>query len=257
MKDCLTIQSIADQKQPTLRIVFLVGLLALLSARPAYTDQTPAPSAEEIVEKMLSAYASCKSYTDAGRVQTIFITKLGRRTEIKPFSTAFIRPAAFRFEFQNRRGEEEWNRYIVWRQGASVKSWWALKPEVREFDELSLAIGSATGVSGGSAFRIPALLMPDSIRGASIKSLIGLKLLGEEEFEAILTYKIEGQDGRGNTETLWIDKQRFLILKVFEKRKFEPTANHDGFEVEGTTFYNPQINEAVPAEKLAFNAPTK
>jgi len=120
MKHRITIQSITNQKRSVLKIVFLVALVALLSSRQAYTDQTPAPSAEEIVGKALSAYASCKSYADAGRVQIIFLTKLGRRTEIKPFSTAFVRPDAFRFEFQSRRGEEEWNRYIVCTRGAAA-----------------------------------------------------------------------------------------------------------------------------------------
>src|SRR5262245_24338055 len=257
MKHRITIQSITNQKRPSLRIVFLVAFLAFLSARPAHTYQTPMLSAEEIVGKAISAYASCKSYMDAGRVRTIFLTKLGRRTDIKPFSTAFVRLDAFRFEFQSRRGEEEWNIYIVWRQGNSVKSWWTIKSEGRESNELSSAIAGATGVSSGSAHRIPALLMPDLIRGSSVKCLTGMKLLGEEEVETKSDYKIEGQDLRGNTETLWIDKQRFLILKIFEKRKFEPNATREGFETETTTFYDPQINEAVLAEKLAFNPPAK
>jgi hypothetical protein len=109
---------------------------------------------------MIAAYASCQSYMDTGQVKTVYLTQRGRRTEVRPFSTAFVRPDAFRFEFQNRRGEEEWDRYIVWKQGVVIKSWWTLKPEGREFAELSLAIAGATGVSGGSSCGYPVCSCP-------------------------------------------------------------------------------------------------
>jgi hypothetical protein len=240
-----------------LRIVLLVIALALFGASPAYTEQAGAPTAQQIIEQSVAAYESCNSYLDSGRVQILFITSQGRRTVVRPFTTAFVRPSAFRFEFQDRLGEYEWTQYIVWRQDAAIKSWYSITPGVRDFDNLSLAIAGATGVSGGSANRIPSLLMPDLFRGSVIKSLTGLKLAGEEQVEGKAVYKIEGQNHRGGAVTLWIDKQRMLILQVFEKATIPGMGRTADFETETTTFYDPQINEDVPAAKLAFNPPAR
>src|SRR5438128_3110913 len=121
------------------------------------------------MEQMVSVYASCKTYMDTGEVQILFLEKRGRRTVIRPFSTSFVRPADFRFEFQNRRGEREWDIYIVWRHDDSVKTWWSVKPGVMTDRPFPLALAGATGVSGGSAHTIPQLLMPDLISGGRIR----------------------------------------------------------------------------------------
>jgi len=240
-----------------LRIALLAIALALFGASSASTEQAGAPSPQQIVEQAVAAYESCNTYMDSGRVQIIFITSQGRRTVVRPFTTSFVRPAAFRFEFQDRHGEYEWNQYIVWRQDAAIKSWYSIKPVVKDHDNLSSAVAGASGVSGGSANRIPSLLMPDLLRGSAIKSLTGLKLIGEEQVESKAAYKIEGQYPRGGGATLWIDKQRKLILKVFEKRTVPGRGTTEDFETETTTFYDPQINEDVPAARLAFNPPAR
>jgi hypothetical protein len=240
------------KNRDTTTIVLLASLLMLFSTPAAYTQQTSAPTVQQIFEQMMAKYAACQSYMDTGRVNTVFLEKRGRRTVVKPFSTAFVRPDAFRFEFQNRRGEEEWNRYIVWQQGAAVKSFWTIGQQQREYEQLSRALGAAAGVSSLSSTTIPALLMPDSVRGGGLKLLTGLKLLGEEMVEQRAAYKLEGQDLRGTPLTLWLDKERLLILKVFQKNRIEPSGGGESFETEMTTFYDPQINEKVPAARLEF-----
>jgi outer membrane lipoprotein-sorting protein len=242
------------KNRSTTTIILLAGLLMLFSLPTAYTQQTSAPSVQQIFEQMIAAYASCQSYMDTGRVHTVFLEKRGRRTVVKPFSTAFVRPDAFRFEFQDRRGEEEWEHYIVWQQGAAVKSFWTVTQQQREHEQLSSALGTAAGVSSLSSTTIPALLMPDSVRGGRFKSLTGLKLLGEEQVEQRAAYKLEGQDARGTPLTLWLDKERLLVLKTFQKNRIEPRDGRESFETETTTFYDAQINEKVPAARLEFMA---
>ncbi|MBO0860776.1 MAG: hypothetical protein J2P21_20285 [Chloracidobacterium sp.] len=95
MKLRFTVQHITNfnRTRSALIIVFFAALIAIPGARSAHTIQTAAPSAEEIIRKAISAYASCTSYMDVGRVQTTFISERGRRTEVKPFSTSFVRRA--------------------------------------------------------------------------------------------------------------------------------------------------------------------
>lgn len=65
----------------------VLGMLAFVWASGSTLGQQP--SAEKLMEQMASAYASCRSYLDEGEVRTVFLEQNGRRTTIKPFSTAF------------------------------------------------------------------------------------------------------------------------------------------------------------------------
>jgi outer membrane lipoprotein-sorting protein len=55
-------------------------------------------TSEEILDRMVEAYSSCKTYQDSGVVKTIFIQNGGERVVEKRFTTAFVRPDRFRFE---------------------------------------------------------------------------------------------------------------------------------------------------------------
>jgi outer membrane lipoprotein-sorting protein len=239
------------------RCIGLLLFLALLFMPAAGAKQAGSPSAKQVVDQMFSAYASCKTYLDTGEVRTAYLDARGRRTIVLPFSTAFVRPASFRFEFRSRRGEAEWEQYIVWKQDDVVKSWWSIRPGIIADRSFSMSISGATTASGKSSLTIPSMLMSDELRANPIKALTNLRLAGEEKVAARDAYKIEGQDFRGNTTTVWIDKQRFLLLQVFEKRKVRNPDGKGEFETETTTVYDPQINQAVPAPKLAFDPPAQ
>ena len=160
---------------------------------------------------MAAIYAACQSYMDEGEVNTIFIQNKSRRIVTKPFCTAFVRPSSFRFEFRNRYSEEEeWERYVVWTDGISVKTWWTVHPGVYINSSLSRAIAGATGVSSGSAHNIPRLLMPDEIGGSALSSIMDWKLLREEEVGSIIAYVIEGRRHSDRLTNLWVDKQTLL-----------------------------------------------
>jgi hypothetical protein len=79
-----------------------------------------------------------------------------------------------------------------------------------------------------------------------IQSLSQLNLNGEEKVGSKAAYRIEGTDRLNNVITLWIDKENFLLLKTFDRKKF------DTFEVEDTKTYKPQINVDIPPGQLAF-----
>ena len=213
--------------------------------------QDGAMSAQQILEQAISTYASADSYLDEGEVRTLFLDPRGNHTEVKPFSTAFVRPTDFRFEFKHRNDEnEEWQSYVVWRRAEAVKTWWSIDPGVKTAKDLSMAIAGATGVSSGTAMAIPSLLLPELV-GKRFATLRELQLAGEETVDGSDAYRIEGKDFGGRPLTLWIDKDSLLIVKTFQRVKF------DRFETETTTTYKPRVNVAVAEESLAFNAPEK
>lgn len=237
-----------------LATAIFLGFSIIFSAQ---AQQAGTTSAQQIVGQMMAAYASCQSYQDTGEVRTVYQDANRPRTVVQPFSTAFVRSAGFRYEFRSRRGEAEWDQYIIWKQGEEVKSWWSLRPNVITDRSFSMSISGATGVSGKSSLTVPGMLMPDELRAGPIKDLTNLQSLGEETLGTRAAYKVEGKDSLGRPTTIWIDKQNLLLLQVFEKRKISRTDGKGEFEVEASTTYQPQMNEAVPASKLAFDPPAQ
>jgi hypothetical protein len=232
-----------------MRKLLTIGVVVFLFGSVAYSSQEQPPSAKQIVDRMISVYASCNRYVDEGEVRTIFLEGARRRTVVKPFTTAFVRPSDFRFEYKDRFGEGEWNSYIIWKSGESVKTWWSIKSSVESPQNLAAALAAAAGVSSMASTTVPSLLMPEMARGNPINSLSDLRLIGEEKVNGSNAYKIEGIGFRKTTLTLWVDKESLLIVKMYRGVKF------DTFETETTTTYRPQVDVDVAKEKLAFNAP--
>ena len=219
-------------------------LLLLLGASTIFAQQNETPSAKQILDKMVSVYASCSSYADKGESKEVFLDN--RRETLRPFSTEFIRPSQFRFEFEEL-SETRTADYVVWQSGSSIESWWSIRPQVRFFETLDEALAGAAGVSRGSSIQVPSMLFGDFHDAHRIQNLSQLALIGEEKVGEKLTYKIAGLDWRGNKMTLWIDKESFLLLKTFEINK---PANSQG--AEETTTYKPQLNLPISPDKLAF-----
>ena len=226
-----------------------LSLLFLFIAPVAYSQTTPSVSPDEILKQMRDAYRTCSSYSDTGEVRTLFIQSNGKRTNAKPFKTAFVRGSGFRYEFKDKFGADDWRIYIVSQLGFDIQSWWTIRPQVAKFETLGQAIAGAVGVSGGSAAVVPFMLLPEMGRGSRFTHPADLKLLGEEVLDGRTAYKIEFRGYKDRTVTIWIDKSSSLLLKMFE------TAEFDTFKSESTTTYSPQINVKIEQEQLAFNPP--
>src|SRR5262245_59269314 len=117
--------------------LFFLAFIAcsLFRAAPSAVAIEPQPdalSAHELLDRMALSYANCQTYRDTGVVKTIFFQANGKRTINKPFSTAFIRPNRFRFEYRERRGDEDENRYLIWSNGLQVQTWWDAKPGINQ-----------------------------------------------------------------------------------------------------------------------------
>jgi RNA polymerase sigma factor (sigma-70 family) len=229
--------------------VYWSGAFAEQAPVPAAGESKPeALTARQILDRVAHVYASCKSYQDSGVVSTVFVEAGGkRRTVAKPFTTAFIRPERFRFEYQEKALGGQDQRYIVWRKGNEVQTWWDVRPGVEKPASLGLALGGATGVSGGSAHTIPALLLPDQVLGR-LTDMTEAQRGAYARLDKSECFRIEGKVG-GQPTTLWIDRATFLVRRIDTQRKF---AN---FRTETTTTYEPAVDGEVEAKKLEFDAP--
>lgn len=247
----------------------LIVALAILAAPGAPTAAQAPGGADEsaltpvkILLAMEKTYATCTSYRDTGTVKIATLTEGGSAGSERPFATAFVRPDRFRFQFTDPGLGERSSSYIVWTDGAEVRSWWDAKPRVRRPGSLREALAPAAGISGGSSVRIPGMLLPEAVGEGT--PLIGPERTEDGTDRGVVCYRIRGKSRkvpytltmgtrvltvRDESVTFWIDRATFLLRKVEEGRTF------DTYRSESTTTYSPEFNVDIPAAQLAFGAP--
>jgi outer membrane lipoprotein-sorting protein len=233
---------------PILRRSFLAvlgGVLVLTASVAA--EPKPDLTGQQILERTAEVYASCTSYSDSGMVKTLFITPRGDRMDVQPFSTAFVRPDRFRYEFRDTFMQSPERRHIVWSQGQEVQTWTSLESKAKEAESLGLALAGAAGVSGGSAHMIPSLILPE-LGGRRLTDLTDLRRVEDAIIGKVEYFRIQGKYGDSPT-TVWIDKTSFLV------RKIDMTNTINDFRTEVSMAYEPVVNGKVTEEMLAFNPP--
>lgn len=222
-------------------VVGLVSLLGIQSSAPPDLD------ARQILERTAKVYGECKTYRDSGTVTTLFIQERGNRTVVKPFTTAFVRPDRFRYEFKARRGEVEFDRYLIWKKSEDVRTWWDVRPGVEE-KTLAEAVAAAKGVSSNSSYTIPALLL-GSMRGfGRVTDLPDAQRKADADLDGSMCFLVQGGTHEEPT-TLWIDQQTFLLRRIDEQNTFA------SFRTEETTTYEPVLDGEIPESLLAFDPP--
>lgn len=230
----------------------VAGLVAaaLWSLGIAAAQDAARLSAQEILERTAKAYAECASYRDTGVVRIVYLEGGGERTEERPFATAFVRPDRFRFEYDETSVLGARRRYIVWRLGNRVQTWWDVKPGVQAQGSLSLALAGATGVSGGSAHAIPALLLPGEVKGRRLTDMTDIRRVADANVGGADCYCIEGRYA-DMPRTVCVDRGTFLVRRIEFEESFPNFRTHE------TTTYEPSIDEPVPQELLAFDPPAQ
>ena len=234
-------------------IVFLIGTAVLLTftlqkkvaAEALYTDNL---TANEIIKRMEKVYANSKSYSDSGVVKAVFISNDGKFTVEKPFTTAFIRPDHFRFEFKEKKQGNPAQRFIIYRKGKELQTYWNVKNDLK-LESLDTAVASATGVSGGSAITVPAMLLPNKITWRRAIRFRKPERIDDDLFDKVDCYRIHDLIFNVIPTTIWIDKKTFLVRKIYREQKF------NDFHTQETTIYKPILNGNVADNLLEFNPP--
>ena len=231
------------------RSLLLVSLLSF-PGFGADVHEDAALSGPEVLARAMKKYANVTTYRDAGVVRIVYIER-GRRTEERPFKTAFVRPDKFRFEYTETHPLGRVTRYVVWQRGPDVRRWWDVEPTVETLPSLEMGLAGATGVSGGSAHIVPRLLLPSSVTGRSLGDMTEVKRLSDAECGGDTCARVVGIYA-ASQRTLWISLHSFLLRRVEWETTFPD------FRTESTITYEPVADEPIPAESLAFNpSPTE
>ena len=229
--------------------VAFTALLSLMLQRTVSAEalHPDGLTAKEIIERMAEVYADSKSYTDSAVVKTVFIRSESRRTVEKPFTTAFIRPDQFRFEFKEKIQGNRERRFIIYRKAKDVQTYWNVDKDLK-LESIDRAVAAATGVSGGSAMIIPAMLIPNEIKWRRAIRFHKPERIGDDIFDEVDCFRIHDII-LVSPVTFWIEKKTFLLRKIFREQEFED------FRTQQTTTYKPILNGKVMDNMLEFNPP--
>lgn len=242
------------QKHPSyfLFLFVFVFLFSIIPARTAKTEDIPIEklTAQDIISRMKQAYFMSETYSDRGVVTSVFISKEGTRTIEKPFTTAFVRPDRFRFEYKENNNPGQNSHYIAYKNGNDVKVYWNIGPDmVSKIQTLSEALAAAAGISSGAARTVPTMLDPSESQFRNAMTYYNPRRIEDTFIDGVECFQISDPADYRRL-TIWIGKKDFLLRKIYREQDFKD------FQGEETTVYEPTISGVVKDKMLEFNSPT-
>jgi hypothetical protein len=200
------------------------------------------PEARALVQRVSETYASLSSYSDTGTLESVAQgTPLSRAS----FETRFVSPDTLLFEYTQSLSGFFRSTLALSKYGDKVRvraSYGAL-PDVG--NDISLAIASLYGVSSTTSGNIPQLLL--KLDANPLFNLSGLRLVEEAKSEDdTLCLRLQGEDLRSRTSTIWIGKDDLLIRGI---------DSGDGKDSLQKIVYHPKGNVEIADEKLVFRQP--
>ena len=213
--------------------------IALMSCIASAQAQT----AGEILAKVSSVYAGCRTYSDEGTSKTGASIGGGRHSY---FRTSFVRSGKFRFQMWfNADKPVRVEPWVVWKEGDLIRTQGISNVAVKRW-RLDTVLSRIAAFSAGSSVTIPQLLLPDEFRVVQLFSLIvDARVAGEEKINGRQAFRIEGTMA-GLPIMLWIDKSEYLVLKSYRQ------VNIGNRHEESTVQYKPKLNGNVPPEDLTM-----
>lgn len=231
---------------PLQRVIKSIALIYVSSMLTGCSEHPSSPTpltANEIVSRMLQAYATCDTYQDNGLTKT---STYGFTKTIR-FETAFKRPNDFRLDLRvegTTPNHEFSYRRVVYASDEGAFTW-SDDAKYAELDgpqeSLLMALaGIATGVTDA-----PALLLPNTIGAEIFNDAADMSNLSRGEdtiIDGFPCYHIKGVT-RGGSIWLDIDKETFLI-----RRQQESILDN---EIQNTTEYTPEIGISVDSKNFS------
>jgi VWFA-related protein len=206
-----------------------------------FVASAQAQTAGEILAKVSSVYAGCRTYSDEGVTSTT--ESRGRQSS---FRTSFVRPGVIRFQLWfNSTEPGRVKPWTVWTNGELVQIHGIGSDAGTQHLRIDSALLRMGQFSDGSSVTVPQLLLADSFRTMQLFSVIAeARVAGEDNLDGRQSFRIEGAVN-GLPIKLWIDKTQYVILKTYRKVMLGDS------EIESTVDYKPKLNGDVPAEDLA------
>jgi len=241
-----------DRLSPAARVamvglVLLCGLLVAGLRGPARQSQAlageTAVTASKILDDVVAAYRSMETYQAEGTI-TMDVDTGSAQTHIETsFSMALKKPNMYLISWtQTTSGMPPGmtRSGTVWSDGTQPYLYMGVLHAYSKMTSDQIALGAATGISGGAAHTMPSLFFPAFNQGASFARLKDPRVDASERVGGEDCYVVSGSSVVSNKETFWISKAKHLIVK-YSRSLSRPEG--DGFKMPKIT--EEQLEEAV------------
>ncbi len=190
------------------------AVLMMLGLQGCADDITPA----EILEKAEAAYESMDTYKAKGTTVSDVDTGGMKVKMDTTFSMILKKPNLYLISWsQNNSAMPSASQSgAVWSDGTQPFLYMESMNAYSKMDGDDVALGGATGISGGAAFTIPALFLSAfKDQPAPFSRLQDPQIEMTEKVEGEDCYVIGGPSSISKKETFWISKKGYLIRKYY------------------------------------------
>lgn len=183
--------------------------MALILASCAASDKTD-PNA--VIDQALANYAKMKSYQSEGKAATTLGEKAGGMSMETIFKIKLGRPHLYQISWNGMMNQGG----AVWNAGDGPFLYMGMAGMSNAYSKMQsddMALGAATGVSGGAANTIPSLFFPSPTSGGMLRLMTDLSLKKPEKIDGEECHVITGKSAVSVKHTVWISKTRLILLK--------------------------------------------
>ena len=168
---------------------------------------------ESVLHELHERYANLQAYQDEG----VLLSQLPGSDFVSEtkFATFFSRPDRFRFDWTSHHPYPPLKHittdHCIWQSATGVFTWWQDRGKTPETD-VHLAISAAKGVSGGSSYTVPAMLLASEPVFAS--EWLTVQAITVAETEGIDCHCVIAFDSRKRPYRLYIGRDDMLLHRV-------------------------------------------
>ena len=196
---------------PRLTPRFLTAMLltSMCASIVCFADE---PTAEAVIKKVEETYVAMETYQADGTVVANIDTGKTKIKQETTFSIRLMKPDLYRITWSQKGPVAQSG--AVWRQDGKPHLYMSALNAFSKMANDEMALGGATGISGGAAFTIPSLFL--TLKGGPSSPLASLEnpmLEGSETIDGEECFKISGPTAVSKKETYWISKEKSLIRK--------------------------------------------
>lgn len=195
-------------------------VIAILSGLQSFAEDQ---SASEVFDKVLAAYGSMETYQARGTIYTNIDTGGVKANMTTSFSLLLMKPNRYRisWEQKNLAMPSAGQSGAVWSDGEQPYLYMSGMAAYSEMSGDDMALGAATGISGGAAMTIPSIFLSVlEEQPAPFSRLIDPEIEMIQKIDGEDCFVIGGPSTLSKKETFWISTSRYLIKKY--ERSFEP-----------------------------------
>ena len=193
------------------------------SASPPTASVSPTMTPGEILDKVTATYKSMETYKSDGTITSDIDTGGTKMTIETSFSILLKKPNLYLISWNQKNmpmpGMAQSG--AVWSDGTQPYLYMGVMSAYSRMGSDELALGGATGISGGAANTIPSYFLsvfgeqPAPFSRINAPRIEMTENVGEEE-----CYVISGSSPFSKKEAIWVSKTSYLIKKYY--RSLEP-----------------------------------